>query len=994
MTRIVKSLASLGILLLMLVAVPWALLELGRLDALAELRWRHLVTATDTGGLLLGLMTLVAWVGWLVLAASVVAEVLAVLSRGRISVRVPGGRWVQPLVSSLVVAVLGATAVTPGAARAAPPSPAVAAAAAPASVAPMPDAQPQDQDADPAAGHDDSQVHEVRSGDDLWSIAEHYYGDGSRWRRIAEENQLARPDVLPVGLCLTLPGLPSDAATAAVVVQPGDTLAGIARAELGNASRWPDLLRLNPDLVRDPDVIQPGWRLVLPRGQAGSADTGADGVGSGGQHVTPGDPAASGTTPDATVGHRPDDPSPGAAGDEDGPAGRQGADTAGAERSTNGLGAGQGHREPDDPGRGTRSTDPSRRAGEHEQVVGGARTALAAQQAADLAESPPAALQPGPAGPASPRGGAAATSPSSAHQTSQAQPAPGETAPGGDLDPTSQALPDDDPAQRQVVAMGALLAAALAGALALRRRHQLARRSLGRRISLPGPEALHLESVLARHAAVVPEAPDAAMTAVLLGHRSGEPVLHELERTGLTVVTGDYRESLVAAAATGLALHPWSAETRLVVAGSSAWMAALDEPQVQVLGLEQALTALERTLAARRIELNRARLAAPGAGLGELRADPDRWEAWAPEVIVLADELDAEQQIRLHRALDGAAVGVSVLAVGDGPAAGAAHVEAPSATLARLDGQDFEPWLLDPAARRALTDLVTTSSSDATTPAPWWGDDDHLPPNLAVLPPRTTRSDEQEAPVDPAQEVQHPTLLLLGPIELVGCRGDVPSRARKQCVEYCAWLQDHPGATATQMSRELLVAEGTRRSNMSRLRSWLGSDPAGEPYLPDAYTGRIQLHPGISTDWEHLQLLIGPGVNRCATSALVEALEMVRGAPLADAAPGQWHWAEAMRTDMCSAIRDIGVVIAARAVQDQDLDLGRWAVSRALAAAPGDELLLGARIRIEHLAGNRPEVERLVLQLTRQARNTGLDLSDETVVLLQEVMEGRRRALA
>ena len=112
-----------------------------------------------------------------------------------------------------------------------------------------------------------------------------------------------------------------------------------------------------------------------------------------------------------------------------------------------------------------------------------------------------------------------------------------------------------------------------------------------------------------------------------------------------------------------------------------------------------------------------------------------------------------------------------------------------------------------------------------------------------------------------------------------------------------------------------------------------------------------------------------------------------------DLAP-QWHWAEAMRTDMCSAIRDIGVVIAARAVQDQDLDLGRWAVSRALAAAPGDELLLGARIRIEHLAGNRPEVERLVLQLTRQARNTGLDLSDETVVLLQEVMEGRRRALA
>ena len=45
------------------------------------------------------------------------------------------------------------------------------------------------------------------------------------------------------------------------------------------------------------------------------------------------------------------------------------------------------------------------------------------------------------------------------------------------------------------------------------------------------------------------------------------------------------------------------------------------------------------------------------------------------------------------------------------------------------------------------------------------------------------------------------------------------------------------------MVAALAVAEGTRRSNMSRLRSWLGSSPDGEAYLPDAYTGRITCIP-------------------------------------------------------------------------------------------------------------------------------------------------------
>ncbi|MBA8793592.1 LysM repeat protein [Friedmanniella endophytica] len=239
---------------------------------------------------------------------------------------------------------------------------------------------------------------------------------------------------------------------------------------------------------------------------------------------------------------------------------------------------------------------------------------------------------------------------------------------------------------------------------------------------------------------------------------------------------------------------------------------------------------------------------------------------------------------------------------------------------------------------------------------------------------------------------QHPVVNLLGPIELRGAAGPRPTRAVKQCIEYCAWLLEHPGSSAQAMANALAVAEGTRRSNVSRLRTWLGEDEDGHGYLPDAYSGRIQLAPTVTSDWHRLQMLTHAGVNLTGTDGLVAALGLVRGAPLADAAPGQWHWAEELRTDMVSVVRDIAVELADRALASGDLDRARWAAGRGLTAAPRDERLMAARIRTEHRAGNVAEVERLSLEVSSHARWLGLDLDPETVDLLQRVLEGRLRA--
>jgi nucleoid-associated protein YgaU len=47
-------------------------------------------------------------------------------------------------------------------------------------------------------------------------------------------------------------------------VQAGDTLEGIAARELGDASRWPEIVALNRHAISDPDQIFVGQVLILP----------------------------------------------------------------------------------------------------------------------------------------------------------------------------------------------------------------------------------------------------------------------------------------------------------------------------------------------------------------------------------------------------------------------------------------------------------------------------------------------------------------------------------------------------------------------------------------------------------------------------------------------------------------------------------------------------------------------------------------------------------
>jgi len=50
------------------------------------------------------------------------------------------------------------------------------------------------------------------------------------------------------------------------VVRPGDTLWAIAEANYGNGSEYPLIVRANPHVISDPDLIFPGQVLRVPIG--------------------------------------------------------------------------------------------------------------------------------------------------------------------------------------------------------------------------------------------------------------------------------------------------------------------------------------------------------------------------------------------------------------------------------------------------------------------------------------------------------------------------------------------------------------------------------------------------------------------------------------------------------------------------------------------------------------------------------------------------------
>ncbi len=117
-----------------------------------------------------------------------------------------------------------------------------------------------------------TRTYTVKSGDTLVKIAQKELGDADRWQEIFLLNRatIRDPDRIFPGQVLILPADGAGLSPAGVapprvyLVKRGDTLSGIAAAELGDAGRWPKIFEVNKAVLTNPDLIVPGTVLVLP----------------------------------------------------------------------------------------------------------------------------------------------------------------------------------------------------------------------------------------------------------------------------------------------------------------------------------------------------------------------------------------------------------------------------------------------------------------------------------------------------------------------------------------------------------------------------------------------------------------------------------------------------------------------------------------------------------------------------------------------------------
>ncbi|KMS74241.1 hypothetical protein ACM01_15105 [Streptomyces viridochromogenes] len=300
---VVRGLFALLALAALVVGVPALLLAVGTLPAtvptLDEAR-EVLLRPDDDGSGLLATMTVAAWIAWLWLTIPVLIEIVAVLAR-RTTPRLPGMATGQRLAGFLLGSIVlaspaaAASAATPAVAATAPHAPSTDQMTSSQQSTPVPTAVTEKSSATAGRGREFTVGAEDTT---WWELAEQLLGDGTRYTELQRLNPEVptTATVVPQGTTLRIPGhaevrseatdsgirtqLAASTAEApgeggngdVVTVKPGDSLSEIAAEELHDGNKWPQLFEASRDTeqpdglpqITNPNMIFPGQQVTVP----------------------------------------------------------------------------------------------------------------------------------------------------------------------------------------------------------------------------------------------------------------------------------------------------------------------------------------------------------------------------------------------------------------------------------------------------------------------------------------------------------------------------------------------------------------------------------------------------------------------------------------------------------------------------------------------------------------------------------------------------------
>ncbi|MGX5655506.1 LysM peptidoglycan-binding domain-containing protein [Geodermatophilus nigrescens] len=984
------------------------------------------LSGPDTGALFLGLLVAVGWAAWAIFALSVTVELVAQL-RGLPPLRLPGLAAPQQMAGLLVAAVVGVggAPLLAGPALAGPPVVAEQPAEDP---PPAPVPVPQTQPAAPAAA---GPVYTVQPRDTLGRIAARYLGDWARYEEILELNRgrpqadggvLADPGLIRPGWVLVLPpdatvteAGPTGPVGGEVVVQPGETLAGIA--ERAGLDSWQPIFDLNAGeptpgggRFTDPDVLRPGQVLDLPATEAPAPAP-----------VPPVEPepptSAPAPVPPAEDGPAapslpPSPPPPTTAG----PSGDGAAEPPGADGSDG-------------------EEDPS--SSELALVLSGSGALLAAGVGAAWLSHRRQRLRRRRPGRrlAAPPAGVAAT-----ERTVTTAAAVGR-ADYGALDRALRGLAvriSEEPAGR----LPDVVAVRLEGDRLDLRLHRAADRrppapwtadETGLWWSRPLGSEPDINNEVARgRLAPYP-------TLVTLGTQDGRRWLIDLERIGVLRITGpaDRCEDLARHLAAELAVNGWSDLLTVTTVGFGEELVDLAHDRMHPVDDATApalRTALREDGENDGEDVLSGRLHAttgpgwmPHVVLAPHRPDSDRLaeaasaldgrEARTPTVVVLATESAPERedwlltltedgklvlpaldlhlsapQLTAQQARDIATLLAFERDTADEPVPAAdgdrpwqAHTDAGGALREDLHPHESDktpalvPLRRAPRRRASVTqdDPAQTQPAESGTPAEATADDSAAvdrPDGTAV---RTLLEDDLE-PLDRDladwwdPDCTRPRLTLLGPVTL-RAHGDeravARSGLRRRYEEAVAYLATRPhGATVDEAATALQPARGGRtdpvsaRAYVHRItagaRAWLGVDPAtGDKHLSSGHRGPYTLS-GVLVDADLFRQLRARASVRgdAGLPDLLAALRLVSGPPFAQRPTG-YEWLGGFDLTLTAAICDVAHQVVTTALADDNLDAARTASASAMLVAPDDERVLLDATRVAYRSGNPAEAE-------------------------------------
>lgn len=939
-TRIRGLAATLALVAFML-GVPALLLAIDATPDPGAFSWSRL-TSPDNGTMVLQVIAVICWVAWTIFTCQLIASIVSQI-RGMRAPRVPGLAVPQLAADRLVaaaallfVAIPTTTALIPQ------PKAEAAVTATPLPAAPVPAAPTLTQMAThPAAPtkHDPAtERYTVKRGDSLWKIAEERLGDGTRYVELVDLNEPVlggRPDFLVPGTVLRVP-VATGTRDEEYVVQPGDTLSEIAEDELGNADAYPSIFEASRGTAQadgaqlsDPDLILPGWKLTIPG---------------------PAEPVA----PPPKHSAQPHDPRPAVPPTTHSSAPPTTTDATGAPETQ----ADADHSDmpawllPGLAGTGA--------------VFGAAFwIVLRAQRRTQLRwRRPGRIIAPPPPDVVQAEKTARVTATSLAPRIQE-------------LDAALQSL---EPAKVRILTatltgdgIGIMLAAPV----------DLAAPWTGSGAAW----RIALADVPPRREAFPPYP-----LLVSVGQDVGGAfVFVNLEELRVVSVTGDADRKAAFARhlAAELAVNPWSIVNHVDVLGLGSDLASFHLGRISTHppGDTAFIAALARHVGESVFgsdpdDFYAALIATADRPDDELDELAEALGGFTGRTAAALIDLAGEPRPRglhLHLATDGrltcSNLGLHVVA------AGLSEEEARACALLldlTLDAQDVPvPTWTDPTATAnrggALVDELTESRPE-DGPA---GDASLLPLDAHVYADAaaaTVEDIETLAPVaapdaeavvadeDPRLDEdlarwESPTLTstkltLLGP---VGARttGDAKTTAarRPYYVELLAYLVLHPeGSTADELAEAFGITRERARVSMSNLRRWLGTDPnTKKPYLPDAKqthtSGTLGAYKvqGMLCDLDLFRRLRTRAQSKGAAGMddLISALRLVTGEPFSRLHERHWSWLlEGERWDhiMTSAIVDVGHIVSAHALANDDSALALWAARTAYAAAPYDEV--------------------------------------------------------